>query len=213
RAAASARGVAGPRRTQGLRARLPAPALGRDATARLDRPRAGNRAADLADGRAVRRAGRDHARPPEPGAAADLGGDRHHDRLRAPVPSRSRLSRGPRLRLPAAAGPGGGRSPHRSAVATRPGDEGHAAVPPTHCGAAPRARSGRMTAPARQGRSAGVVLARRIVLPLVVIAGLVIVWDVMIRILAIPPYVVPSPAPGGQALGKERAPLPGHAIP
>src|SRR5262249_11796753 len=155
-------------------------------TALRDAHGAGTRAAEFGDGRAVRRAGRDHARPPEPGAAADLGGDRHHDRLRHPLHSRGRLSREPRLRLHAAAGPGGGRSHHRSAVATRPGDEGHAAVPPTHCGAAPRARSGRMTAPAREGRSAGAVLARRIVLPLVVIAGLVIVWDVMIRILAIP---------------------------
>ena len=65
----------------------------------------------------------------------------------------------------------------------------------------------------RRDRSAGAVLARRIVLPLVVIAGLVILWDVAIRAFNIPPYVIPTPASVGQALVKERARLFENAIP
>lgn len=57
------------------------------------------------------------------------------------------------------------------------------------------------------------VLARRILLPLVVIAMFVAVWDVAIRVLAIPPYVIPTPAAVGEALVKERARLVDNAIP
>ena len=45
-----------------------------------------------ADGRAVRRARRDHARPPERGAAPRLAGDRHDDPVRHPFRSTRRPS-------------------------------------------------------------------------------------------------------------------------
>src|SRR5207249_12070178 len=83
-----------------------------------------------------------------------------------------------------------------------------AAVPPPHRDAAPRTGEELMTA-----RSPDAVLVRRIVLPLVVIAGLVILWDVAIRAFAIPPYVIPTPASVGHALVKERARLVENAIP
>ena len=54
---------------------LPAPAVGRHAAARRDRPRAGARAGAAADGRAVRRARRDDPRAPQHRGAAHLGAD------------------------------------------------------------------------------------------------------------------------------------------
>ena len=63
------------------------------------------------------------------------------------------------------------------------------------------------------GRSPRAVLLRRLLLPLVVIVGLAIVWDLAIRVFAVPPYVVPAPASVGQALVKERARLLDNAIP
>jgi len=63
------------------------------------------------------------------------------------------------------------------------------------------------------GRSPRAVLLRRILLPLTVIAGLVIVWDLTIRILAVPAYMVPAPAAVARALVKERAMLLDNAIP
>ena len=62
------------RRADGLREAPSVAALGRDAAARLDRPRALVLAGAAADGRAVRRARRDDARAAEHRAAADLAG-------------------------------------------------------------------------------------------------------------------------------------------
>ena len=58
---------------------------GGHAAARRDRAGARARAIDPAHGRAVRRARRDDPRADEPGAAADLGADRHDDRVRHPL--------------------------------------------------------------------------------------------------------------------------------
>jgi len=69
------------------------------------------------------------------------------------------------------------------------------------------------TAPAAASRSAGAVLARRLLLPVLVIALLIGAWDVAIRVLGIPNYVIPSPAAVGQALVKERARLLDNAVP
>jgi len=66
---------------------------------------------------------------------------------------------------------------------------------------------------ATAARSPRAVLIRRLLLPLVVIVGLVNVWDLAIRVFAVPPYVVPTPASVGQALVKERARLLDNAIP
>jgi len=57
------------------------------------------------------------------------------------------------------------------------------------------------------------VLLRRVLLPLLVIAGLVLVWDVAIRLFAVPAYMVPTPASVGQALVRERARLLDNATP
>jgi len=57
------------------------------------------------------------------------------------------------------------------------------------------------------------VLLRRLLLPVVVIAILVALWDLAIRVLQVPPYMIPSPASVGQALVKERARLAENAIP
>jgi NitT/TauT family transport system permease protein len=56
-------------------------------------------------------------------------------------------------------------------------------------------------------------LRRRILLPLVVIAVLVALWDIAIRVFNVPPYVIPTPASVGEALVKERARLLENAIP
>jgi NitT/TauT family transport system permease protein len=57
------------------------------------------------------------------------------------------------------------------------------------------------------------VLLRRVLLPLLVIAGLVLVWDIVIRVFSVPDYVVPTPGAVGQALVKERARLLDNATP
>jgi NitT/TauT family transport system permease protein len=68
--------------------------------------------------------------------------------------------------------------------------------------------------PAMPARAAaGTVLLRRLLLPLLVMAILVVAWDVAIRVLGIPAYVIPTPAAVGQALIKERARLADNAIP
>jgi NitT/TauT family transport system permease protein len=67
------------------------------------------------------------------------------------------------------------------------------------------------TAP-RRG-AAGALLVRRLLLPLVVIAILVALWDVAIRVLAIPSYVIPTPVSVWQALLKEHARLLDNAVP
>ncbi len=67
------------------------------------------------------------------------------------------------------------------------------------------------SAPARA--AAGAVLLRRVLLPVLVIAILIALWDVMIRVFAVPAYVIPSPGSVWQALVKERARLLENAIP
>ena len=57
------------------------------------------------------------------------------------------------------------------------------------------------------------MLLRRVLLPLLVIAALVGVWDVVIRAFAVPDYMVPSPAAVGRTLVRERARLADNAVP
>jgi NitT/TauT family transport system permease protein len=59
----------------------------------------------------------------------------------------------------------------------------------------------------------GAGLARRLGVPVAAIAALVVVWDVAIRLLAIPPFVVPSPVSVWQALVKQHAMLLDNAVP
>ena len=56
-------------------------------------------------------------------------------------------------------------------------------------------------------------LLRRILLPVVVIAILVALWDLAIRVFAVPAYVIPAPGAVGRALVKERARLLDNAVP
>jgi len=72
------------------------------------------------------------------------------------------------------------------------------------------ASSGLPTAPRA---TAGATLARRLLLPLGVIAALIALWDVAIRIFDVPAYMIPAPGAVWQALVKERARLADNAIP
>ena len=81
-AARAGAGAAGARRPVRLRRAPPEPAVGRDAAAGGDRPRARPPPVAAADGRAVRRAGRDDARAHAGRADPDLRGDERGGRLR-----------------------------------------------------------------------------------------------------------------------------------
>jgi NitT/TauT family transport system permease protein len=68
--------------------------------------------------------------------------------------------------------------------------------------------------PAATGKaSARTILLRRLLVPLLVILAMVVLWELTIRILKIPAFVIPTPASVGQALIKERARLWENAIP
>ena len=58
-----------------------------------------------------------------------------------------------------------------------------------------------------------VVLLRRLGLPLVVAAALIVLWDVIVRVFAIPPFVIPTPLSVWQALVKDHAMLLDNAVP
>src|SRR3954453_7538773 len=85
RAAGARAGGASAGGARGLRGQVPLAALRRDAAAGLDRPRAQPHARPAADGRALRRPRRDHARPPQPAARRGAAAHRHHLRLRHPL--------------------------------------------------------------------------------------------------------------------------------
>lgn len=70
-----------------------------------------------------------------------------------------------------------------------------------------------MAPAASAAKRPGAVLIRRLLLPLVVIAGLVVLWDVVIRLFAVPPFVVPTPLSVWQALVKEWPRLLDNAVP
>ena len=96
--------AAGPRRPDRLRGQVPVAAVGRHAAARVDRPRAGLRAQAADDGRALRRARRDHPRPPERAAAAAVAARAAHGGVRHPLDRRSGVPVDPHRRDVAAAG-------------------------------------------------------------------------------------------------------------
>ena len=77
---------------EGFERKFPLAALRRHAAARLDRARARLRARAAADGRAVRRAGRDHPRPSQRAAAAAVGTDRARPWSSSPTRSPRRCS-------------------------------------------------------------------------------------------------------------------------
>ena len=59
----------------------------------------------------------------------------------------------------------------------------------------------------------GVVLLRRLGLPFVVAAALIVLWDVVVRVFAIPAFVIPTPLSVWQALVKDHAMLLDNAVP
>jgi len=59
----------------------------------------------------------------------------------------------------------------------------------------------------------GVVLLRRLGLPFVVGAALIVLWDVVVRVFAIPAFVIPTPLSVWQALVKDHAMLLDNAVP
>jgi len=59
----------------------------------------------------------------------------------------------------------------------------------------------------------GVVLLRRLGLPLVVGAALIVLWDVVVRVFAIPSFVIPTPLSVWQAIVKDHAMLLDNAVP
>jgi NitT/TauT family transport system permease protein len=74
--------------------------------------------------------------------------------------------------------------------------------------------TGRDALASTQARAAaGAVLLRRLLLPLLVIAILIALWDILIRVFAVPAYVIPTPLSVWQALVKERARLLDNAMP
>lgn len=77
--------------------------------------------------------------------------------------------------------------------------------------ARPRETTSPPPALVRAGR--GVALARRVLLPLAVIAAVVILWDLALRLFKVPAYVIPAPASVGETLIKERARLADNAVP
>ncbi len=91
--------------THRLREEPPRPALGRHAAAGRDRPRTGREPAAAADGRAVRRARRDHPRADAERAGAHLRRDRCRRPLRDPLDPRGRLPLRPGRRDVPASGP------------------------------------------------------------------------------------------------------------
>ena len=95
-----------PRQPDGLREEISLAAVGRHAAARIDRPRARLRRRPAADGRAVRRARRDRARPPQQAIAGVVGAHRQDDLLRHPLDPGGGLSVDQDHRDVAAAGPG-----------------------------------------------------------------------------------------------------------
>ena len=94
-----------PRQPHRLREEISLAAVRRHAAARLDRPRARLRRRPAADGRAVRRARRDRARPSQRAAAGTLGAHQQDDLLRHAFDPRGGLPVDAHRRDVAAAGP------------------------------------------------------------------------------------------------------------
>ena len=112
----------------GFESHYPVAALGRDAAARRDRPRALVLARPPADGRAVRRPRRDDARAPESGAAPDLGRDGLDRRLRDALDLRGGLPLDARRRDVTAARPDRRGCPIDLQQPARRGDAGGSAL-------------------------------------------------------------------------------------
>src|SRR5215216_8146933 len=175
----------GPRRSQGLRAPLPVAAVGRHAAAGRARARPHPRSRAPPDGRALRRARRADPRDHERRAAAHLARAAQDRRLHHPFDLGGGVPRRPRPRHDAAAGPDPGRSRDRSAAPAKPrGDEhrGVRGVCSAHPKGAQRRRRPRMTSGLRG-------LALRLLCVLAVLA----VWELLVRALSIPAYILPPP--------------------
>ena len=139
-AAGARRRLPGDDAARARRRPLPAPALGRHEAARGDRPGARAGAADAADGRAVRVAGRADPLAAAARAQRDRRAHRRHGAVRHALASRRRWSLGHRIVVlgqPAVAGRGDRRRPQASTWTS----EEFIRVPPPPARAAGRATS------------------------------------------------------------------------
>ena len=182
-----------------FRAGLSARAFRRHADAGVDRARAGHRAAHAADGRAVRRARRDHALQAQRRSARAVarashdGGVRHAFGVRVGLSLAAR--RGDDARGPAGC-PANSRSTRRTATPAFPHLGGVRGLLPawrrkrwaTPCERARERQRERACAARAQRamlriRAAGRACSRSASLA----------WDLVVRINGIPPYILPSP--------------------
>ena len=220
KAAHGPRPRARPRRLAGIRPRLSARIVGRHAHARLDRARAGHRAGAAVDGRAVRRARRDHALQAQQRSAAGLAGAAHHGGIRHPFGLRVGLSVEPHRGDGGAAGPRLHRAYDRRALSARPRFP-HlgrlcGALPP-HVGSAGASHGGgRRAHEAAQQLSARERRDRvlRIALPIVVLALGLALWELVVRIETSRPMCCRRPphrADAGHRLGSTVPFAPRHA--
>ncbi len=183
-----------PRRLrQGLSARI----VGRHEDARLDRPRAGDAAGDAADGRAVRRARRDHPHQAQRRSRRAQMRTRRDRRVRHPFGLRERLSLRPHRRHGAAARPGRRRDQGARAAAARRG------IPPRRRlrRQLPRDFAAPCTTRWRWADRPGEPTERESgKIPAIRPAGAWLCslrsvrWEAVVRINDIPPVILPSPS-------------------
>src|SRR5690606_24121334 len=165
-----------------------------------DRPRAGDAPQDPADGRAVRRARRDHARQAERGTAAHLAGDGYHDHVRHPLDSRGGIPRPARPGACLASGQGQGVHARRPALSAAARRARHAGVRSDHGEAAP-ASGGMLMADivhrgvfVEESRFHRWVEAVRYRWPsIAAVVGTILLWHLIVWGFSVPTYMAPSP--------------------
>src|SRR6185437_14305805 len=176
-----------PRRSCRFLAGLSARTVRRHEDARLDRARAGDRAAAAVDGRAVRRARRDHPLPAQQRPAGALARAQAHGDLRHPF--------GFRIGLSVAAHRGHDAAPRPRVCGTgdRRALSARRALP--HLGGVRRLLPQGVGSPgAGDGSGAMNEGIRRIVSPLLTLLYLLILWEGAVRFFAVPAYVLPAPS-------------------
>ena len=195
-------------------------ALGRDAAAGLDRPRALVLSAAAADGRAVRRPRRDDTRANEQRAAPDLAGHPLDRRLRHALDRRVGVPLDPGRGDVRKAGAYRGRRPDRLAAAARPGDARGSALRRAHHPGAPPAPGGSRTRRTRGGRDAalrggggfvsvvapvprgtlggrvGRQLGDWVPAAVVLVLG-ILLWEGLVRVLDVQRFLLPARGGGG----------------
>src|SRR5262245_60291644 len=180
---------------RGLRRRLSARAVRRHEDARLDRARARHRAEAPVDGRAVCSARRDHPLQAQRRSTVALAGARQDRGVRHPFSVRVGLSLAAHRGDDAAAGARVHRAPDRRALSPRRALSHLGRLRrllPASVGGAVAGHGGGMSTDKSEARPQR-ERALRLVLPVVVLALGVALWEAVVRHYAIAPYVLPSP--------------------